>query len=174
MKSETEPTPTIHASAVAIGGEGVLIRGLPRAGKTTLGQALIAQAGSDRAGREAPTEKLAMWVSDDRTIVEHDGVNLIASPPAAIAGRIADRKRGIVSVPHAASAILALVVDLDLLNDHPQSLGSAKLLGEVLPMLRLPPVSPINADDAARHVLSVLQAPTDRPDPQMLTNQDVD
>lgn len=155
--TDTEPPPTIHASAVVIGGEGVLIRGLPRSGKTTLGQALIAHAGTHAAADETPTEKLAMWVSDDRTIVEHDGARLIARAPAAIAGKIADRERGILSVPHAASAILALVVDLDLSHQSPAAGGSARLLGEVLPMLRMPPVGPGNADDAASQVLTVLR-----------------
>jgi serine kinase of HPr protein (carbohydrate metabolism regulator) len=98
-----------------------------------------------------------MWVSDDRTIVQReDGTGLVARPPATIAGRIADRKHGILSVPHAASAVLALVVDLDLRNDQPVLGASARLLNEVLPMLRLPPVTPENADQSAWHVLVAL------------------
>lgn len=152
--------PTIHASTVVIGGKGVLIRGLPRSGKTTLGQALIAHAGETPSAQEtvaeAATSQLAMWVSDDRTIVEHDGTGLVARPPAAIAGRIADRRRGILSVPHAASAALSLIVDLDLLHDHPGPAGSARLLDETLPLLRFPCVTPDNVAELTRHVLTAL------------------
>jgi serine kinase of HPr protein (carbohydrate metabolism regulator) len=150
--------PTIHASAVVIGGQGVLIRGLPRAGKTTLGQALVATRSDDKGtpGHRNPSEKFSLWVSDDRTIVAAQNGQLIATAPQAIAGRIADRKHGIMTVPFAASTILALIVDLDLGHEGRTREMTAQLLGQRLPLIRMEPVRPDTAHKAAQAVHAAL------------------
>lgn len=88
----------IHATAVAIGGRGVLIVGPSGAGKSDLALRLV-----DRG---------AKLVSDDYTrCVARDGM-VVASPPATIAGRIELRGLGIVDMPHVPSAPITLVVML--------------------------------------------------------------
>lgn len=89
---------TLHATAVAIGGEAVLIEGRSGAGKSDLALQLI-----DRG---------AVLIADDRVLVVRDGARLIARAPAAMAGRIEVRGLGIVPVPHVAAAPVALVVRL--------------------------------------------------------------
>lgn len=88
----------VHATCVAIGGAGVLIRGGSGSGKSDLALRLI-----DRG---------AMLVADDYVaLANRDGV-LIASPPPTIAGRIEVRGIGIVAVPFRAEAPVALAIRL--------------------------------------------------------------
>ena len=99
---------TIHASCVTLAraGEpfdapadlGILILGPSGAGKSDLALRLI--------------ERGAVLVSDDRTeLFVRDGY-LCARAPSALAGLLEIRGLGIVEVPHAAEARLALVVEL--------------------------------------------------------------
>lgn len=88
----------VHATTVAIGGRGVMIAGPSGAGKSDLALRLI-----DRG---------AVLVSDDYTeCLARDGT-LVASAPATIAGQIEVRGIGIVDMPHAPAAPVALVVML--------------------------------------------------------------
>jgi len=89
---------TVHGTCVAINGRGVLIEGRSGSGKSDLALRLI-----DRG---------AQLVSDDYTVLLREGSVLAARPPATIAGKIEVRGVGIVEMPHAASAPLALVVRL--------------------------------------------------------------
>ena len=84
----------IHASCASRRGAGVLLVGPPGSGKSDLLLRLLAR-GFD-------------LVSDDRTEIE-DG---IARPVPALAGLLEVRGLGIVRLPHAASARLALVAQL--------------------------------------------------------------
>jgi HPr kinase/phosphorylase len=96
----------VHATSVAVKGPGpswraVLLRGSPGAGKSDLALRLI-DAG-------------ARLIADDQTHLERRGKALIASAPAAIAGRMEVRGIGIVRLPRAklmARAPVALLVDL--------------------------------------------------------------
>jgi HPr kinase/phosphorylase len=94
---QTKPL-QIHASCVELGGVGILLLGASGSGKSDLALRLI-DAG-------------ARLVADDRTDLHRDGERLIASVPAAIAGRIEVRGLGIVPVAHVASAPVGLAVDL--------------------------------------------------------------
>ena len=89
---------TLHATAVAIGGEAVLIEGRSGAGKSDLALRLI-----DRG---------AVLIADDRTLVVRDGKRLIARAPATMAGRIEVRGLGLVTMPHVNDAPVALVLRL--------------------------------------------------------------
>lgn len=89
---------TLHATAVAIDGMGVLIEGRSGAGKSDLALQLI-----DRG---------AVLIADDRTLVMRDGKGLVAKAPATMAGRIEIRGLGIVPVAHVDAAPVALVVRL--------------------------------------------------------------
>lgn len=97
-------TPTVHANVVLVGAEGVLIRGRPGAGKTSLTRALIAAASAD--GR------FARLVADDRVELTVCHGRLVARPPASLAGLAERRGRGIEAVDHEGAAVVRLVVDL--------------------------------------------------------------
>lgn len=84
----------IHASCVARGEAGVLLLGPPGSGKSDLVLRLL-QCGFS-------------LVADDRVQIESG----IARAPFGLAGMLEVRGLGIVSLPHAEQARLALVVDL--------------------------------------------------------------
>jgi HPr kinase/phosphorylase len=88
----------VHGTAVALGGEGVLLRGPSGAGKSDFALRLIDQG--------------ARLVADDQTELRRDGDDITMSAPATIAGQIEVRGLGIVALPCVASAPLRLVVDL--------------------------------------------------------------
>lgn len=89
---------TVHASAVAIGGLGLLILGPSGAGKSALALALMAQG--------------ALLVADDRVLLTVRDGRLIAACPVPLSGRIEARGVGILSAPAAGPVPLAQVVDL--------------------------------------------------------------
>jgi serine kinase of HPr protein (carbohydrate metabolism regulator) len=94
----TRGTALFHASCVAIGGRGVLIRGRPGTGKSDLALRLIDEG--------------ARLVADDRVAVARQGNALVATAPRAIRGLIEARGVGILAVRPAARARLWLIVDL--------------------------------------------------------------
>jgi HPr kinase/phosphorylase len=88
----------VHATTVDIAGLGVLILGVPGAGKSDLALRLIADG--------------ALLVGDDQTFIEVRGDELWASAPAKIAGLIEARGIGIVPAAIKRAARLALAVQL--------------------------------------------------------------
>lgn len=95
----------IHASAVVIGEDAVLLRGPSGAGKSALALALVAAARA--RGR------FARLVADDRVLLQPAGDRLVVMPHPAIAGQIERRFVGIVAMTHEARALARLVVDLE-------------------------------------------------------------
>lgn len=93
-----EAPPTIHATAIALGGRAVLLLGDPGSGKSDLALRLI-EAG---------------WilVADDRVVLERRGDRLFASPPSTLAGLIEARGIGICRVRFLSEAEVALAVQL--------------------------------------------------------------
>lgn len=89
---------TLHVSCVAIGEHAVLIEGRSGSGKSDLALRLI-----DRG---------AVLVSDDYTILVRSARNLIATPPATIAGKMEVRGLGILDMPHRDRVPVALLVQL--------------------------------------------------------------
>ena len=88
----------VHASCVAIGEAGVLIRGPSGAGKSDLALRLM--------------DGGAKLVADDYCeTVARDG-HVTASAPATIAGQIEVRGFGIVATPTLPTVTVALIVDL--------------------------------------------------------------
>lgn len=96
--SETDPL-ILHASAVAIDGQGVLITGPSGSGKSALAADLISRG--------------AVLISDDRTSVS-DGRPPSLSAPEAIRGLIELRGLGLVKLSETSSAPVALIVDLSI------------------------------------------------------------
>jgi serine kinase of HPr protein (carbohydrate metabolism regulator) len=114
---------TVHASCVAIGGRGVLLRGPSGSGKSDLALRLI-----DRG---------AVLVSDDYTHLTAADGRLLAAAPERIAGCIEVRGIGIVPMEAAQNATVCLVVDL---ADPPQRMPEpehAALAGSAVPLVRL-------------------------------------
>ncbi|SFH17662.1 Hpr(Ser) kinase/phosphatase [Palleronia marisminoris] len=98
------PGLTLHASAVAVSGRGVLLRGAAGTGKSTLALALIA-----RGGR---------LIADDRTCLARRGEGVLAWAPAPILGLIEARGIGLIETEPAPPTVIAAVVDLDEAEPH--------------------------------------------------------
>jgi serine kinase of HPr protein (carbohydrate metabolism regulator) len=94
----------IHATALAIGEAGVLIRGRSGSGKSRMALELLAEA--SRRGL------FAGLVGDDRVAIAAHGGRLIARGHPAIAGQIESRGEGIVELSHEPAVVIRLVVDL--------------------------------------------------------------
>jgi serine kinase of HPr protein (carbohydrate metabolism regulator) len=149
---------TVHASAVAIGTHGILIRGTSGSGKSSLVLSLI--------DRDPATTRL---VADDRVQLMVAGGRLIAMAPAALAGKLEVRGQGIVDIAHVPQSAITLVVDLRPLDQCPRMPEPAEMeadvIGVVLPRLMLP----IGVSDASARVRFALGrlAPAPRPETAM-------
>lgn len=130
----------IHATAVAIGGVAVLLRGPSGSGKSDLALRLI-QAG-------------AVLVADDRCDLSVARGRLFVSAPPAIRGLLEVRGLGILAMRHRAKAPVSLVVDL-VKRGAVERLPPARrcrLATVTLPLLRL---APFEASAPAKVVLAV-------------------
>jgi serine kinase of HPr protein (carbohydrate metabolism regulator) len=115
----------VHATAVAIGRHGVLVRGPSGSGKSDLALRLIDDG--------------AKLIADDLVVVGRRSGSLVISGPAKLHGRMEVRGLGIVKVPAVKSARLALVVDLvgpGRVERTPES-SSVTLLGMRVKALKL-------------------------------------
>ena len=88
----------VHATAIAIEGDAILLRGPPGAGKSDLALRLI--------------EGGARLLADDQALLQRAENHVLVRAPAAIAGLLEVRGVGIVRVDSLDEAPLALVVDL--------------------------------------------------------------
>ena len=126
-----------HATCVAFGRFGVLIRGPSGFGKSSLALRLI-----DAEGFGFGSNKLkAKLVADDQVMLERTGLNVSVTHPAALAGQLEIRGLGIVTLDHLKAARLRLIVDLVSTKSIPRmpELAEARveLLGVMLPRLYL-------------------------------------
>lgn len=122
----------IHASAVAIGEAGVLIRGRSGAGKSALALAMIALA--QQAGL------FARLVGDDRIALSPRAGRLLARPVPPLEGLVERRGLGLTPEPHLPAVVVRLVLDLD--EKEPERMPEpedlvTRLAGIDLPRLRL-------------------------------------
>ncbi|WP_374627874.1 HPr kinase/phosphorylase [Devosia sp.] len=97
-------TQNIHATALVLGGIGLILRGPSGAGKSLLALELIDEWEARGLG--------GRLVSDDRVDVVRSDKGLWLQAPRSIAGLIELRGRGIVKRPHVEQAPLDLVIDL--------------------------------------------------------------
>jgi len=98
----------VHASCVAFGDVGILIRGKSGSGKSSLCLRLI-----DGAGFGLGVNALrAELVADDQVELSLRSETLFAAAPAALAGKLEIRGLGIVSLPYRHEVALRLIVDL--------------------------------------------------------------
>jgi HPr kinase/phosphorylase len=110
------PAETVHATCLVIDEAGVLIRGAPGAGKSTLARELVALA--------LLQGRFARLVSDDRTRLASRHGRVVAEAVAATAGRIEARGVGILPVAHESRAVVRLVVELSA--EEPSRLPDAE------------------------------------------------
>ena len=122
----------VHATGLVLSGKGLLLRGPSGSGKSLLALTLIESW--EARGRKA------LLVSDDRVDLMIERGHLTMQAPAAIAGLIELRGRGIVRRPHVAKARVHLVVDflpkLDRLVEEEDL--TAEVLGHTLPRCPVP------------------------------------
>lgn len=89
----------MHASCVAFGPSGVLIKGRSGSGKSSLALELMAFG--------------ATLISDDQTCLERREDWVVATAPSNLRGLIEARGIGILSVEPQISARITLVIDMD-------------------------------------------------------------
>ena len=143
----TGPGPYIHATALAIGEAGILIRGPSGAGKSRLALDLVAEA--RRRGL------FGRLVGDDRIAIASRGGRLIARGHPTIAGQIESRGEGILDLNCEPAVVIRLVVDLDE-RAAPERLPAARavsLHGIALPRLCLEGPGPGRGDAVIEHLL---------------------
>jgi HPr kinase/phosphorylase len=145
--NEQSSAENIHATAVAIGECGILIRGKAGSGKSSLAMALI----------DDPQAK-AVLIGDDQVLVSRTPMAVAIRPAHDIAGMIEIRGIGVVAMPHQPQAWLGLVVDLLPAEECPRLPEGdqlvAAIMGREVPRLMLPIGS---ADGALRVRLALRQ-----------------
>ena len=127
----------VHATCVAFGSFGVLIRGPSGSGKSSLALRLIDAEGFG----VGPNKLTAKLVADDQVMLEQKASGVSATPPAALAGKLEIRGLGIIPLDYLKAAQLRLVVDLLPYSSIPRMPDSVdanvELLSVVLPRLML-------------------------------------
>jgi serine kinase of HPr protein (carbohydrate metabolism regulator) len=113
---------TLHATAVAVNGAGVLIIGASGSGKSTLALEMMAR-GAD-------------LVADDRVILHRTGQTIGMTCPDPLRGLIEARGVGLLSAEPVPGARLTLIVDMDQTEDTrmpPER--QTRYLGQTIPLL---------------------------------------
>lgn len=93
----------VHASAVAIGEAGLLIRGASGVGKSFLSLALLALARQEGL--------FARLIGDDRVALAACGGRVIARPVSPLEGLVERRGLGLTPEPYLSAAVIRLIVD---------------------------------------------------------------
>ena len=115
---------TVHGTAVAMSGRGVLVLGASGTGKTGLAAQLMVMGGH--------------LVSDDLVVLIRDGETLKAARPDAGPAALELRGLGIVTVPTVGPVPLAGVLQLGPSSGRLPDAEVVTLLGCRLPLLRHP------------------------------------
>jgi HPr kinase/phosphorylase len=122
-------SPSLHATCIALGERGILIRGASGAGKSRVALELLHHAFLAR--------RFARLVADDRVVLSLRSGRLIARGVAATAGLIEQRGFGLMRIAHEPAAVVRLVIDCvgEQTRLPPPSERIAILLGCNLPRL---------------------------------------
>lgn len=135
----------IHASCIELAGAGILLRGPSGSGKSDLALRLI--------------DGGARLVADDRTDLSVEDGGLIASSPAAIAGKLEIRGVGIVTMPAVSRSRVGIAVDLVAASavERLPARQTCSYLGVELPLIAIAPfeASAPAKLRAAAHALAV-------------------
>ncbi|SFJ15048.1 AAA ATPase domain-containing protein [Bosea sp. OK403] len=153
MSATSEQAGRIHASTIAIGEAGILIRGPSGSGKSTLALALIATA--TQAG------SFARLVADDRTEIASQAGRLLARPIAPLEGLIERRGLGLTPEPHLPAVQVRLIVDL--LAEEPARMPEPEDLVDRLAGIDLPRLRLAGRPGDERLVLAALKLFLDQP-----------
>lgn len=131
----------VHGTCVALGGRGVLLRGVPGSGKSDLALRFISQFGAG-AGAGGDT-RIASLVADDQVLLTRIGDGLQARAPRTIRGRMEVRGIGIVDAAYEKTSSLVLIADLVAAEDVPRlpdfPLPYENVHGVALPVLKMYP-----------------------------------
>ena len=133
---------TVHATTVAVNGDGILIRGPAGSGKSDLALRLI-DAG-------------ASLIADDYTKLEITNGRVFVSPPESISGMMEIRGIGVMHIGTSGPAPLAMIVDLvrhELIERLPEHLNT-EIMGMAIPVIEVDPFEP----SAAAKVRMALRA----------------
>jgi HPr kinase/phosphorylase len=151
----------IHGTALALDGFGLLLRGRTGAGKSLLALQLLDTW--QMRGRKASL------VADDRIDIENENGKIVMSPPAALAGLIELRGRGIVTRPYRTGVALDLVVDMT--GELIRFLENEELQTEIEGVrLHRCPVPERGIVDSAHQILLVSEAISRLAGPEEKTN----
>lgn len=118
----------VHATAVAIEGRAVLIRGRPGAGKSDLALRLV-----DRG---------AKLVSDDATLLRRRARHMLCLSVPGFEGLLEARGLGMVRVPHVHSAPLSVIVSLGIPTERLPASPRRRLGRYAVPEIILDPARP--------------------------------
>jgi serine kinase of HPr protein (carbohydrate metabolism regulator) len=141
-----------HGTAIAVDGRAALIVGPSGSGKSDLALRCLALA---------PTPLIpapAMLVADDRVLLVPANGRLRVEAPESIRGRLEVRGIGIIEVPFAPSAELALIVELtapEAIERLPDPASRRELFGLSLPVVR---IAPFEASAATKVLLALGRA----------------
>lgn len=141
----------IHATVVAIGEAGVLLRGASGSGKSSLALALIALA--RQSGR------FARLVADDRAALCACGGRLVARPVAPLEGIVERRGLGLTPEPFTGAVVVRLLVDLT--GEEPARMPEPEDLVDNLGGIDLPRLQLAGRGGDERLVLAALDLFTD-------------
>lgn len=126
----------VHATAIAVGRRGALIRGPSGSGKSDLALRCLALSPSTLL------RDVVKLVADDQVILTRKSAGLIATAPPVLRGWLEVRGVGILEVAVAAEADIVLVADLvreGPIERLPDPLQKAHIMGFAVPLIRLLP-----------------------------------
>lgn len=131
----------LHASAVALDGAAIMLRGPSGSGKSTICLALIEHYG-------------AQLIADDRLYADTDADTVMLRPHDGLAGLIEMRGLGVLRMAHLPTARLALVVELVAADAVPRiaPMATTEIAGCAIALLRLhghDPYTPLKIHRAA-------------------------
>jgi HPr kinase/phosphorylase len=141
--------PTIHASAVLVGANAILIRGPAGSGKSQLALRLI------EAASHGPL-LFSRLVADDRVHIAAAHGRLIAWPARVLAGLIEVRGLGIRRFPYEELAVVSSVVDLGVATA--QRLPEGAQAEAIVEGIRLPRLAVAPGEDAFPLILAGLMS----------------
>jgi serine kinase of HPr protein (carbohydrate metabolism regulator) len=130
----------VHATAIAVGGRGVLIRGPSGSGKSDLALRCLALSPS------ALLKESVELVADDQVLLKADksasSPRLIATCPPTLRGKLEVRGVGILEIAARDKADIVLVADLvpkDRVDRFPDPWPKVVVLGFKIPTIRIFP-----------------------------------
>jgi serine kinase of HPr protein (carbohydrate metabolism regulator) len=126
----------VHATAIVLGEDGIVIFGASGAGKSSLALALI---------ETAPPGTFARLVGDDRVRLVAAGDRLLVGRHPDIQGRIERRGQGIMRLAFEPAAVVRLVVELGVAETprFPAESAPYRCAGATVRRLAMPAASPL-------------------------------